>query len=596
MLKEALGRVKAASFTGYLKTSLSKEGDRSEALIAFTGGKPTLCLNVFQPYGMEEIWFLGERATEYMWADASQPEAIITLHGEVALRDFEQLFPQARIKKFEAPKRPMPLPEVRQEKLGTVESGVAGRKLDMMGPASSEAVERKKVDRQAKGVYDLILQYHKMHSHEASGGTCEVCGGPVDLLGYCPHCTADTDQEEVRIPRMDPRFTFDTFVVTTGSRFAEAAARAVAADPGYLYNPFFIHGRTGLGKTHLLQAIGHFLKGIDHELNVTYLPLESLDEEYLVSVGKRWEGARQELEQSGLLLIDDLQYLSGKDRAQEELLKIINKLVPAGIQIVITADRAPREIPSLLERLTSRVESGLVVDLGPLDQNGRLEVLRRLANEGGLNIPDEVMAFVAERCPDNVRQLEGGMNRVLAFASLMRSDITLDIAREVLGDSKAVQKVKRKDLALHRSYVVEESRPELAYELLISKLDQGFRGLVFSRSNPNSIREKLLGRKAEVYWLTEHESKKGRTIPPSLEKIILLSEEHMRIDGPCIVLLDDLHYLISNATFDGVVRFLRSMVDTVSERQAVFVVSISPDSLKVQERSIIERELEPVLP
>ncbi len=185
VLKEALGRVKAASFTGYLKTSLSKEGDRSEALIAFTGGKPTLCLNVFQPYGMEEIWFLGERATEYMWADASQPEAIITLHGEVALRDFEQLFPQARIKKFEAPKRPMPLPEVRQEKLGTVESGVAGRKLDMMGPASSEAVERKKVDRQAKGVYDLILQYHKMHSHEASGGTCEVCGGPVDLLGYC---------------------------------------------------------------------------------------------------------------------------------------------------------------------------------------------------------------------------------------------------------------------------------------------------------------------------------------------------------------------------------------------------------------------------
>ena len=596
MLKEALGRVKAASFTGYLKTSLSKEGDRSEALVSFTGGSPTLCLNVFQPYGMEEIWFLGDRATEYMWADASQPEAVITLHGDVALRDFEQLFPQARIRKLEAPKRPMPPAEIRHEKLQTVESGAAGRKLEMMGPAAVEAAGRKKVDQQARGVYDLILQYHRMHSHESSGGTCEVCGGPVDLLGYCPHCTPEAEQEEVRIPRMDPRFTFDTFVVTAASRFAEAAARAVAADPGYLYNPLFIHGRTGLGKTHLLQAIGHLLRGIDRDLSVTYLPLESLDEEYLESVGNKWEGPRRELEQSGLLLIDDLQYLSGKDRAQEELLKIINKLVPTGIQVIITADRAPREIPSLLERLTSRVESGLVVDLGPLDQTGRLAILRKLAIDGGLNIPDEVMAFVAERCPDNVRQLEGGMNRVLAFASLMRSDITLDIAREVLGDGKAVPRAKRKDLSLHRSYVVEESRPELTYEVLVSKLDQGFRGLVFSRSNPNTVREKLLGRKAEIYWLTEHESKKGKTIPPSLEKIVLLSEEHMRMEGPSIVLLDDLHYLISNATFDGVIRFLRSMVDTVSERQAVFVVSISPESLRLQERSIIERELEPIRP
>ncbi len=597
ILREALGRVKAASFTGYLKTSLSKEGDRSEALLSFASGVPTLCLNVFQPYGMEEVWFLGERATEYMWADASQPEAVVTLHGDVSLRDFEQLFPHARIKRLEAPRRPMPLAEVRQEKMAN-EPGGGQRRADLMGPPATEEADRKKVDQQAKGVYDLILQYHKMRSQVSSGGTCERCGGPVDLLGYCPKCapTAAEETREVQIPRMDPRFTFDSFVVGGNSRFAEAAARAVAADPGYLYNPLFIHGRTGLGKTHLLQAVGHLLKGIDAHLSVTYLPLESLDEEYLQSIGNRYEGAREEMEQTGLLLVDDLQYLSGKDRVQEELLKVINKLVPTGIQIVITADRAPRDIPGLLDRLTSRVESGLVVDIGPLDQASRLAILRRLASDAELDIPDEVMAFVAERCPDNVRQLEGGMNRVLAFASLMRSDITLDIAREVLGSESIAPHGRRAGLSVHRSYVVEESRPELTYELLATQLDEGYRGLVFSRSNPASVVDRLRGRKAEVYWLTEHESDKGRTIPPSLEKIVMLAEDHMRRDGPSIVLLDDLHYLISNATFEGVVRFLRAMVDTVSERQSIFVVSISPESLKTQERSIIERELEPLRP
>jgi chromosomal replication initiator protein DnaA len=596
ILREALGRVKAASFTGYLKISLSKEGDRSEALLSFASGAPTFCLNVFQPYGMEEIWFLGDRATEYMFADAAQPEAVITLHGDVNLRDFEQLFPKARIKKLEAPRRPMPPAEIRQEKLRG-EQGGGQRGADLLGSSATEDADRKKVDQQAKGVYDLILQYHKMRSNVTSGGTCERCGGPVDLLGYCPKCApGEGEPPEVLIPRMDPRFTFDSFVVGSGSRFAEAAARAVAADPGYLYNPLFIHGRTGLGKTHLLQSIGHLLKGIDASLSVTYLPLESLDEEYLQSIGNRYEGPRQELEQTGLLLIDDLQYLSGKDRVQEELLKVINKLVPTGIQIVITADRAPREIPALLERLTSRVESGLVVDIGPLDHPSRLAILQRLASDAELEIPDDVMAFVAERCPDNVRQLEGGMNRVLAFASLMRSEITLDIAREVLGTEKAVPHVRKARLEAHRSYVVEESRPELTYELMAAKLDEGYRGLVFSRSNPNSVREKIPGRKAEIYWLTEHESKKVKTVPPSLEKIVMLSEEHMRLDGPSIVVLDDLHYLISNATFEGVVRFLRAMVDTVSERQAIFVVSISPESLRLQERSIIERELESVRP
>ena len=244
------------------------------------------------------------------------------------------------------------------------------------------------------------------------------------------------------------------------------------------------------------------------------------------------------------------------------------------------------------DRLVSFLESGLAVDIGQPDQASRVGILRKMVTDEKLDVPEDVLAFVAERCPDTVRQLEGGMNRIIAFASLMKSDITLDLAREVMGEEP--NRAKKLELAEHRSYVVEEPRPERCYRLMIPKLDAGCRGLVFSRSNPASVRERLEGRKADIYWLTDHESKGERTVPPSLEKIVLLSEAHIQQNGPSIVLLDDLHYLIDNATFDGVIRFVRSIVDQVSERQAIFVVSISPDSLKVQERSVLERELEPI--
>jgi chromosomal replication initiator protein DnaA len=586
-------RVKAASFAGYLKISLSKGGERSEGLIGFTGGCPTLCLYVFQPVGMEEIWFLGERAAEYLWYDASQAESVISLHTDVSLLDFEQLFPGARIKRIGPPRSPSAPEKVREEKLRSAEAENTGEQvLGALVTSMTGEVDRRKVDQQAQGVYDLILQYHKMQSSAQGINACKDCGEPIDLLGYCPKCASKDDHGPV-VPRMDPRFTFDSFVVGTNSRFAEAAARAVAADPGHLYNPLLIHGRSGLGKTHLLQAIGHQLKKDDIDLNVVYVPLESLEEQVLESLGNKQGELRLEMERADLLLIDDIQFLSGKERLQDELLRVINHLITNGKQVLLTADRAPKEIVSMADRLTSRIESGLVVDMGQPDSTTRRDILRKVVGDEGLSIPEEVMEFVAEMCPDNVRQLEGGMNRVIAFASLMRSDVTLEVAREVLGHEKAPGRAK-KALVDHRSYVVEEPRPELCYDLFVSKLDEGYRGMIFSRSNPASVRELLEGRKAEIFWLTERETKGERTIPPSLEKIVLLAEDHIHLDGPSIVLLDDLHYLISNATFDGVIRFVRSLVDHVSEHKAVFLVSVSPDSLKVQERSILERELEPI--
>lgn len=588
----ALERVKNASFTGYLKVGMSREGERSEGLISFASGAPSLALYVFQPMGMEELWFVGEKALDYTWADSLQVESVVSLHGDVLLKDFEHLFPQARIRKVEAPKTILKPAQLREDKLRCADPEYTGEKvLGVMARRTGEA-DRRRVDQQAQGVYDLILQYHKMRSNGSGISECKDCGGPIDLLGYCPSCASQAERSRPVAPRMEPRFSFDSFVVGQNARFADAAARAVAADPGHLYNPLLIHGKSGLGKTHLLQAIGHHLKGEKRSTNVAYLPLEALEEQVISSIVSRSGEVRQEMEQADLLLIDDIQFLSGREKLQEEMLRTINLLISRGKQVVLTCDRPLKEVPSLSERLTSRVESGLVVDVQQPDAATRVAILKKVVADEGLDIPEEVMAFVAEMCPDNVRQLEGGMNRVIAFASLMRSDVSLDIAREVLGHEKVHHRRKRADLQLRRSYLVQEVRPDHSYDLLAAKLDKGFKGLVFSRSNPSAIRERLDGRSAEVYWLTEHESREERTIPPSLEKIILKVEQFLNQDGETIVLLDDLHYLISNATFDGVIRFVRSVVDQVSERQAIFVLSISPDSLKLQERSILEREME----
>jgi chromosomal replication initiator protein DnaA len=590
LIERVLESARSSGFTGYVKVVLAKDGDRSESIVALTAGMPTICLYVFRPLGMDEIWFLGDKAAEYLWYDACRPEASITTHADVVLKDYEQLFPGARVRRVEAPWNILPSEKVRSDKVRRADSeNAAERVLSAIGPREAD----KKAERQAQGVYDLILQYHKMRSDAPGINACEDCGGPVDLLGYCPRC-ATHDEGDQSTARMDSRATFATFVVGPGSRFAEAAARAVASDPGHRYNPLTIHGRSGLGKTHLLQAIGQQMRKGREKMNVTYLALESVDN---VAVDPKHGSLRHDLETADALLLDDVQYLTGKERLQDELLRTINRLMAMGRQVVLTADRPPREIPALSDRFISRLESGLVADLGPLDQATRLAILKRVAAEG--KVPDDVLNFLSEMCPDNVRQLEGGMNRVLAFASLMGSVVTLDLAREVLGTGKAAEVTKvpaEAEVQEGRSYIVEEARPDRSYDLLGTQIDKGMKALVFSRNNPVKVSERIGGRAADIYWLTEREAKGVRTVPPSLEKIVLLAEDHIQKNEATVVMLDDLHYLISNATFEGVIRFIRSLVDQVSERRAVLMVSVSPDSLKVQERSVLERELEPVRP
>ncbi|MDW5561687.1 MAG: DnaA/Hda family protein [Methanomassiliicoccus sp.] len=590
VLETAVESARLVSLNGYIKIVLGSDGERSESLLSISAGAPSLCLYVFRPVGLDELWFLGEKAAEYLWYDAINSEASISLHSEVNLRDFEQLFPGAKVRRVEAPRHVLSPEKLRADKVHRAEAENTGEHLLGIAGLGNPAGD-KKVERQAQGVYDLILHYQKMRSDTAGLGLCEDCGGPIDLLGYCPRC-ATREEEAPSIPRMDPRETFGNFVGGPGSRFAEAAARAVAAEPGRRYNPLVIHSRPGMGKSHLLQAVGHEIKRLRRELNITYLPLDSVD---IGSSESVWTSLHQELEMADTLLIDDLQFLSGKDRFQEEIMRAINRMVTAGKQVVVTADRLPRRVPLLMDRLASRLESGLVVDIGPLDQATRLEILRRVASRGGSVVPDDVLQMVAESCPDSVSQLEGGMNRVLAFASLMGSEVTADLTREVLGPGDLTP-IGEIEVRLSRSYFVEEARPERAYDLVGRQVDRGARALIFSRNNPGTVSDRLGGRKAEIYWLTEHESRGSRTVTPSLEKLMMLAEDHIHREGQSVVLLDDLHYLISNAGFEGVIRFIRSLVDEVSERQSVFMVSVSPESLKVQERSVLEREMEPIRP
>jgi len=456
-------------------------------------------------------------------------------------------------------------------------------------------MERKKLDERIDGVYDLILQYHKMSSQGIPKRTkCPNCGGPLDSSGNCPRCIGAGQKAAYGRP-LNSRLTFESFVTGPNSSFAEAAARAAAMTPGKVYTPLFIYSRSGLGKTHLLQAIGNYVREHSPQLRVIYSSTDTIEEELIESLAsKRLEEFRTTYREADLLIIDDLQFLAGKEQIQEEVFHIFNDLMDKGGQIVLACDRLPKEIPSVGDRLATRFESGLIADIQPPDLQTRLAILERRAKEDKLSVPKDVLGFVAEVCRDNVRQLEGGLNRVVAFSSLMHSDITIKLAKEIL--SRETKEVKSAQVKVEvqdgQSYLVEEEKPEVSHRIFASKLKEGYKGLAITRGHPRVLREKLGNMEAVVFWLTDHESKTERTVLPSLERIMLIIEEFSQPDKKSIVLLDDIQYLISNTTFEGIVRFIRNVVDEISERPAIFLVSVSQESLRTQDRSILEREME----
>jgi chromosomal replication initiator protein len=233
------------------------------------------------------------------------------------------------------------------------------------------------------------------------------------------------------------KYTFDSFVIGSSNRFAHAAALAVAEAPAQAYNPLFIYGSTGLGKTHLLHAVAQYVSEHSSSLSVRYVTSEAFVNDFINSLRdkSRIEGFKQRYRTYDLLLIDDVQFFEGKERFQEEFFHTFNQLYEAGSQIVLSSDRPPRDIATLEERLRSRFEWGLITDIQPPDLETRIAILRRKVKVDGINIQDEqVMTFIAGRVSTNIRELEGALTRVVAFSSLTGRPMTVELAQDVLRD------------------------------------------------------------------------------------------------------------------------------------------------------------------
>jgi chromosomal replication initiator protein len=249
-------------------------------------------------------------------------------------------------------------------------------------------------------------------------------------------------KDEVNINNLDdmytllnPKYKFDSFVIGNSNRFAHAACLAVAEAPAKAYNPLFIYGGVGLGKTHLMHAIGHYILQNNPKAKVVYVSSEKFTNELINSIkDDKNEEFRTRYRSVDVLLIDDVQFIGGKERTQEEFFHTFNALHESNKQIILSSDRPPKEIPTLEDRLRSRFEWGLIADIQPPDFETRIAILKKKADVEKLNIPNEVMVYIATKIKSNIRELEGALIRIVAFSSLTNKEISVDLASEALKD------------------------------------------------------------------------------------------------------------------------------------------------------------------
>ena len=260
----------------------------------------------------------------------------------------------------------------------------------------------------------------------------------MDLFVAPPAVTPGQRQRQggINTPLSD-RYTFDHFVIGKSNELAAAAAHAVSQAPGRVYNPLFLYGDTGLGKTHLMQAVAHAVMERQPEIRITFIGTEQFTNEMIGAIRERsTQEFRRRYRETDLLLVDDVQFLKGKESTQEEFFHTFNALYEAGRQIILTSDRPPSEIPGLEARLVSRFQWGMVADIELPDLEHRIAILRNKAmiDHLEMTIPEDVIRFIAEHVRSNVRELEGSIIKLLAYASLKHRDITVDVAREALRD------------------------------------------------------------------------------------------------------------------------------------------------------------------
>jgi len=477
----------------------------------------------------------------------------------------------------------------------------ARRQLEMERGRDSQARTRK--------VLDLVMKQQQALRSDGSPYSTEDLARKV-LEESQPARDAQTNVVQA--------YTFESFIVGESNRFAHGAAVAVAKQPAKEYNPLLITSGPGLGKTHLLHAIGNYIVSHAKESKVMYMTCEA----FASSLANAKEIGtlstfRERMRGLDCLMIDDIQFLSGMPEIHEELFYTFNDLHDTQKQIVLAGDRPPKAIPNLDERLVSRFESGLVAGIEPPDLLMRVTILEHRARDENVSIEGEVLTCIANLVDNNVRELGGAFNRVVAFSSLMNRPITQDLAREVLSGATAepspepvpppapertaederaarapVSPTVNHELTPGRSYLIEEERPAKAFRLLTDFLGGGGGGLVITRTNPKRVRQAHDLSAGRVLWLTDREGSAEETIAPTLERLVYEIEDFMGKQPRGAILLDGIEYLVSNNSFDAVLMFVRRLLDAISESRYAFIISLGPATLKDQELKVLEREME----
>ncbi len=348
----------------------------------------------------------------------------------------------------------------------------------------------------------------------------------------------DQQQASPRLGNLNPKYTFDTFVVGGGNRFAHAVSLAVAEVPSQAYNPLFIYGGVGLGKTHLMHAIGHYAHELHPEMNIVYITSEDFTNQLVNAMQtNRNQQFRDRFRTADILMVDDIQFIAGKSATEEEFFHTFNHLKEAGKQIIMTSDKPPREIQKLEERLCSRFEGGLNADIQRPDFETRLAILRKKAEFEHLIIADDVLELIAERIDTNVRELEGSLTRLTAYSGLTRRPVDMQLAQE------ALKELLKRDTKPISTELIQDSVAAY-YGITIDDLKSPRRN--HDITVPRQIAMYLVREMMGLSLTKIGEAFGGRhytTVMSSIEKV----EKSMKVSPSLTNLMDDIRRMIKDS-------------------------------------------------
>ncbi|MFW5903997.1 MAG: DnaA ATPase domain-containing protein [Candidatus Saliniplasma sp.] len=565
-LSETLEKLKKYSFQGYIRITVDEE---LEGYVTLKDGSPKNAL-LYTPSDME---ISGDEAFSKIIGMDGMENIYLEVHTNI---DIDNLIEDIGGKVSEDIQNSIPentdeakeLFERVEEDTKKIQEEVSEESEDELISTESkeitEEIHRKDREEKELEVYDMVIKGKK--------------GKKVDNAMF------------------PEKFSFKTFVVGENNKLAYVASKELARSSGRSFNPLVLTSDAGLGKTHLLKSIGHYVTKNRPEFKVVYSTTENCTSEIITSL--REEGSeelREKYYKADILLLDDIQFLASREKHQEIIFYLFNHLNSKGSQIILTCDRPPEEIPDLKGRLVSRFKSGLVVRIEIPSYETRLKIIDEKLKHHEMNVPEEVKEFLATHVTKNVREIEGAINRLLAFSSLLNEEITLESVKNSfqgkIGDKKEKQvEGVSEELQPGVSYMIEEERPDKGFKILEDILKKGNKIYIISRINPNRLSNEYYLDGAEMFWLSGRESEELKTVRPNLESITYRLEEI--IEEGKVILLDGVEYLISHTGFDATIQFLRHMIDTVSETDTIFLITVSPSALKERQISILEREME----